>query len=264
MDLRSLVGNARVAWRRRASPRDLVRGLGWLYSHRLPRRLRPQTWTIGFRYPAPLGALRLCVRSNDGADAFIHSEIFEHEHYRLPLERAPDTILDLGSNIGFAATYFGRRYPAAAIACVEPWPDNLRLLARNLELNGVTAIVFPAAIHNCDGRVLLEPAERDYAHRIVTAAGGAARARLEVEAVSMPTILRRLGWDRIGLLKVDIEGHEAVLFDGDCTWLAQVDAMCIEWHVANGPARLADLARRFGFTEPRQLPGAWFMSKTAH
>lgn len=264
MNLRSLADNARVAWRGRAKANDFLGRLAWSYSHRLPWLLRPRTWTIGFRYPAPVGAVRLCVRSNKGADAFIHSEVFEHEHYRLPLDRAPGTILDLGANIGLAAVYFGRRYPRAAMACVEPWPDNLRLLAKNLELNGVSATIFPAAIHNQDGRVWLEPAERDYAHRIATAAGDGMGQRLEVEALSMPTVLRRLGWDRIGLLKVDIEGHEAVLFDGDCAWLAQVDAMCIEWHVENGPARLAGLARRFGFTEPRQLPGAWFISKTAH
>lgn len=264
MDLRIFADNARLAWQRRASVSDFIRRLAWLYSHRLPQRLRPQTWTIGFRYPAPLGALRFCVRPNDGADAFIHSEIFEHEHYRLPLERPPGTILDLGANIGLAAVYFGCRYPAAAIACVEPWPDNLRLLARNLELNGVSAAIIPAAIHSGDGGVLLELAERDYAHKIVMQPADRVKRTMQVDAVSVPTVLRRLGWDRIGLVKVDIEGHEAVLFGGDCAWLDRVDALCIEWHVENGPARLACLARRFGFAEPRQLPGAWFMSKTAH
>lgn len=264
MDLRSLTRNAGTAWQRRASASDFVKRLAWTYSHRLPRSLRPKSWTIGFRYPAPVGALRLRVRSNNGADAFIHSEIFEHEHYCLPLERPPGTILDLGAHIGLAALYLGRRYPGAAIACVEPWPDNLRLLARNLELNGVSAAVIPAAVHTSDGRVLLAPAARDYAHRIVTAAADKAGPTLEVDAVSVPTVVRRLGWQRIGLLKVDIEGHEDVLFGGDCAWLGQVDAMCIEWHVENGPARLAGLARRFGFAAPRQLAGAWFLTKTAH
>jgi FkbM family methyltransferase len=264
VDLQSLAGNARVSWQRRASASDFVRRLAWLYSHRLPRSLCPRTWTIGFHYPAPLGPLRLCVRSNQGADAFVHSEVFEHEHYRLPLAHPPGTILDLGSNIGLSAVYFGRRYPAAAIACVEPWPDNLRLLANNLALNGVRAAIIPEAVHASDGRVLLERGARDYAHRIVMPAEGEAKPRLEVDAVSVPTALRRLGWDRIGLLKVDIEGHEAVLFGGDCAWLNQVDAMCIEWHVEDGPARLASLARRFGFSEPRRLPGAWFISKTAN
>lgn len=253
-----------LAWRRRASADDFVRHVVWLYSHRVSRRLRPRTWTIGFRYPEPIGVLRLCVRPNDGADAFIYSEIFEHEHYRLPLDSAPGTILDLGSNIGLAAVYFGRRYPAAAIACVEPWPDNLRLLAKNLELNGVSAAIVPAAVHSGDGRVSLERAERDYAHRIVMPGARGAGPLFAVDAVSVPTVLRRLGWDRVGLLKVDIEGHEAVLFGGNCGWLDRVDAMCIEWHVENGPARLAELARRFGFTAPRQLPGAWFIARTAH
>jgi FkbM family methyltransferase len=255
VDLRSLAKNARVAWQRRASANDFVRRLAWLYSHRLPLALRPQTWTIAFRYPAPLGFVRLCVRSNHGADAFIHSEVFDQQCYRLPLDRAPATILDLGANIGLSAIYFARLFPRAELACVEPAPDNLRVLEKNLKLNAVGARVIPAAVDVDDGRTLLELDERDYGHRVVVQSPAVSRAALEVDAISVPTILGRLSWKRVGLLKVDIEGHEAVLFARDCGWLDRVDALCIEWHVDGGAERLAALANRFGFAEPSRLPG---------
>jgi FkbM family methyltransferase len=206
--------------------------------------------------------LQLCLRSNNGADAFIHSEIFEHQYYRLPLQAAPKTILDLGANIGLSAIYFARLFPHAELACVEPEPDNLRVLHKNFRMNSVRAAVFPAAIDADDGRVVLELAERDYGHRIAARPQcAAAESTVEVETISVPTILRRLSWERIGLLKVDIEGHEAALFGRNYDWLDRVDAMCIEWHVEDGAERLADLAKRFGFAPPRELPGAWFMAR---
>jgi FkbM family methyltransferase len=261
MDLRVLSANTALAWNRRASANDFARRLMWLYSHALPRAFTPRQWTIGFCYPPPIGDVRLCLRNNTGADAFIHSEVFEHQYYRLPLVHRPATILDLGANIGLSAVYFARLFPDAVLACLEPAPDNLRLLCRNLALNGVRAAVMAAAVDAKDRPLMLELRGRDYEHKIVEACEHGARPTLRVAGVSVPTILRHLSWDRIGLLKVDIEGHEAALFAGDCDWLERVDAMCIEWHVECGAARLASLAQRFGFDAPQQLPGIWFMSR---
>jgi hypothetical protein len=72
-----------------------------------------------------------------------------------------------------------------------------------------------------------------------------------------------MGWDRIGLLKVDIEGHEKVLFSRDCDWLNRVDAICIEWHGERLEAEqeLTALAHQFGFTEPKLLSDIWFMDR---
>ena len=261
MDLRSLADNARVAWQRRANASDFIRRLAWTYSHRLPRRLRPQTWTIAFRYPAPIGSVRLCVRSNRGADAFIHSEIFEQQCYGLPLSRAPATILDLGANIGLSAIFLARLYPGSRIACVEPITDNVRLLRHNLELNGIAADVIVAAVDTADGVVTMARGERDYAHRIADAAsqhdslGG-------VPALSIPTILRRLGWSRVGLVKMDVEGHEKRLFAQSCEWLDQVDALCLEYHHHGAAEVLSRIADRFGFAVPRLLRGnLWLLTR---
>ncbi len=258
---RWLIHNIATSWRHRASLADFVRRVLLLYSSRLPRFLRPADWIIGFRYRAPIGNVRLLLRDNGGSDLFIHSEVFEHEYYRVPLARPPATILDLGANIGLAAIYFSRLFPGAELACVEPIPANLRLLAHNLRLNDTRAAVIPAAADANDGRVTMEMHVRDHEHKIATAGAGSSRPTLDVEAISVPTILRRLGWDRIGLLKVDIEGHEAALFTRNCDWLSRVDAMCIECHDGFGDADLAALARQFGFAEPRRLPGTWFLSR---
>jgi FkbM family methyltransferase len=240
----------------------MIRRVVWAYADRLPAALVPHVGAIAFRYPPPIGTVRFVLRNNAGADLFIHSEVFEHQYYRLPLPRRPLTILDLGANIGLSAVYFGRMFPDAALACVEPAPDNLRLLRRNLALNAVRATVMAAAVDAGDRPLLLELQGRDYEHAIVEAGAQGTRPTLPVEGISVPTMLRRLAWDRIGLLKVDIEGHEVALFARDCDWLKRVDAMCIEWHVECGATRLASLARQFGFSEPQRLPAnIWFLTR---
>jgi FkbM family methyltransferase len=264
MDLQSLAANTKVAWRRRASTINFFRRLPWLYGDHLPPALAPREWTIAFRYPTPIGNVRFLLRNNAGADAFIHSEDFEHQYYRVPLAHRPATILDLGANIGLSAVYFARQFLEAALACVEPAPDNLRLLHRNLALNCARATVMAAAVDANDRPLQLKLQSRDYEHKIVEACEHGAQPTLQVDGVSVPTILQRLSWDRIGLLKVDIEGHEATLFAGDCDWLERVDAMCIEWHVDDGPARLAALAKRFGSAGPLQLRGLWFIGRKAN
>jgi len=260
MDLRRLRDNTAVAWGRRASTTDFVRQLAWLYSDKLPKTLKPPEWTIGFRYPAPIGGVRLHLRSNNGADAFVHSEVFENQYYRLPLRFAPATILDLGANIGLSAIYFARCYPESRIACVEPMPENVRLLIRNLKENAIEADVIAAAIDVKDGVVAIERGAADYGHRIAAAAASA--VSLEVASVSVPAIQRRLGWDRIGLVKIDIEGHESVLLSQACEWLADVDALCVEYHHHFAEAELGRLARQFGFLPPTRLPGEiWFLTR---
>jgi FkbM family methyltransferase len=140
-------------------------------------------------------------------------------------------------------------------------PSNLTVLRRNLELNGVNATVFPGAIDAGDGHLFMEVEHMDYGHRVADLARAPANNKVEVTAYSIPTLVRRLGWERIGLLKVDIEGHEKVLLSGDAGWAHLVDAMCVECHEGFGERDLEDFARRFGFRPPKRLPGIWLLER---
>jgi FkbM family methyltransferase len=260
LDLGRLADNIAASWRHRASFSDFVRSLLFTYAQNLPRAVQKQQWIIGFAYPAPVGRVRLALRANQGADGFIRSEVFDHLFYRLPVDYPPPTILDLGANTGLTAIYLARVFPQAALACVEPMPGNLQMLARNLQLNDIRATIIAAAVHVDDGRVRMTSAAADYDHKI--AADPCTPSDLEVAAISVPAIMRKLNWDRIGLLKMDIEGHEKILLTQNCDWLECVDAMCVEYHHHGAEIELARLAGRFGFSAPRQLPGEiWFLTR---
>lgn len=249
-----LARNIRNATAYAPSVGDALRRVRWTYDK------QGREWDIRFRYAAPVGPLHLRVRGNQGSDCFIHGEVFEHRYYDIALPRRPQTILDLGANIGLTSIYYARAYPGAQLACVEPMPNNVRLLRENLALNGIAAHVFPAAVSTEDGVIRMAVHAKDYGHPI--AGAGDSSEILECEGVSVPTLMQRLGWDRIGLLKMDIEGYEKHLL-ADSPWMEQVDAMAIEIHDGFTPDDLAKVAERHGFTAPALHPGAWLITRPA-
>ncbi|MFN8351848.1 MAG: FkbM family methyltransferase [Flavobacteriales bacterium] len=139
----------------------------------------------------------------------------------------PLTVLDCGANIGLAARYLKHAYPDAVIVAIEPDEENHQLLKRNLEgLAGCHAV--KAAVWPTDGRVSLQrEGLRHSAFRTKEATG----SDDTIEALSIPTIMQRFGMQRIGLLKVDIEGAEQELFGAnDLSWLVRVDRVAVELH----------------------------------
>lgn len=261
MNLASLHGNVRHCWRYRLTFLDFARRMLWTYAYKLPRALLPVSLEIGFRFRAPIGDVRLVVRNNHGADSFILGEVFEHEYYSLPLTAPPATVLDLGANVGFSAIYFSRSFPSAELACVEPVPSNLECLRTNLERNGVHSQIFDAAADVADGQAWIELAREDYGHKIASAFSGGNLERIQVMAISLPTLMRKLSWERVGLLKMDIEGHEAKLLTENNEWLHFVDAICVECHEEMSESVLFHVAKQFDFLPPRNLRGIWFLTR---
>jgi hypothetical protein len=94
MNLNWLIRNTRTTWKYRYNHSSFWIRLLWLYSKVMPARLRIKDYVIDFSYEKPIEKLRLLLRANNGADAFIHSEVFEHQYCRLPLVSDPETILE--------------------------------------------------------------------------------------------------------------------------------------------------------------------------
>ncbi|MBE9250757.1 FkbM family methyltransferase [Dolichospermum sp. LEGE 00240] len=234
----------------------------WLYSNKpFVKPLSTGRHQINFQYAPPINSIKVEVRDNNGSDAFIFGEVFDHQYYNLPLQFQPKTILDLGANAGFTAIFFARQYPSAEIVCVEPMPENVDLLQKNLHLNNIQSRVFPSAIAVTDGFLEMELDANDYGHKVAGIEYGKKLTgkTIQVEALSIPTLLQKLGWNRISLLKIDIEGYEAVLLKDNCDWLSLVDAICIECHEGYGEADLQYLAKSWGFSSPQLLPGTWLL-----
>jgi FkbM family methyltransferase len=165
---------------------------------------------------------KLSYRRNRG-DIQAIREIWFTPTYQPPTDDELDVCVDVGANIGFATLYFARRHGARTCVAVEPDADNVRLLRRNLEQNGISAIVLQAAVGREDGTAR-------FARSAQSNLGHVSDHGVSVRMLSMPTVLAQLAGARVDLLKIDIEGGEGELFAGDISWLDQVDTIMIELH----------------------------------
>lgn len=135
-------------------------------------------------------------------------------------------ILDCGSNIGASVLWFALRYPRAHVLAVEPAPDNFELLRQNCA--HLDADLRQAAIAAQDGFAhLTDPGEGSLAYRTIPAG-----PESDLPTFSLRTLLESKPSSAYTpfLLKLDIEGAEKPLFDGDCSSIAQFPIIIMEPH----------------------------------
>lgn len=170
------------------------------------------------------GGGELVYRLNRG-DLQSIRECLVQDDYKLPDDvGAVDAFIDVGANIGLTTIAFARRLRLGHVVCVEPSPENARLLRENLRRNGIAAIVIEAAVGDRDGTASFVRARSANMGRI--GEGGE-----DVRVVSMGTVLAAVpAAVRIGLLKIDIEGAEADILRGSLSWLSRVDHVVMEIH----------------------------------
>ena len=134
-------------------------------------------------------------------------------------------IVDGGANIGASVLWFSARYPKAHIVAIEPSLGNFALLKRNCEHLDVTLI--QAGLAAKDGRAYLTEDAGEMGCRTVSTENDK-----PIDMVSLQTIL---GNDALSdyvpfLLKLDIEGGETDLFDGDCSSFNSFPLIIMEPH----------------------------------
>ena len=142
---------------------------------------------------------------------------------------AGGTFVDVGAYLG-TATLAALRSGFSSAVAVEPEPDTARLLRANVALNGADdhVRIVAAALSNRTGTADLDlgPGSKGKA-RVV--AGSEDTARGETVEVTL-TSLDQLGIDpaEIGLLWLDVEGHEVHVLEGAPRTLAASPPLVME------------------------------------
>lgn len=185
----------------------------------------------------PLSKAEFIIRANS-SDCDVFKQVFvDREYVNDALPGFAEYIVDLGANVGLSTAFFATRYPQAHIVAVEPDGDNFELLRANTAQFGVRVSVQQAAIWHKDGSVRLEA--RDASGARVESWAVQVRDdngshqyedQARVESLSMQSLLKRHGYPRIDILKVDIEGAELELFGHALDWLESVQLLIIETH----------------------------------
>lgn len=175
-------------------------------------------------------------------------EVLLGDCYGIRAVGSPQTILDVGANVGLFSLAARIAHPAAIIHAYEP----NRQLERYLHVQAAVARCdyFLEALALQDGHVVLELHEDSVRTRSRQTEGG------DVPAVSLRRAVARLG-GQVDFAKVDCEGAEWELFQDADAWTF-IRQVAMEYHVSEGRshAGACDALERLGYTVTRHDPAA--------
>jgi FkbM family methyltransferase len=220
------------------------------------------TKVVRFNYKEKKIFLELRPDTQD--EPMARSEVFDNYYFKYgKLEiKSGDTVIDLGANIGsftIAAGILG----AKKIVAVEPHPDTLTLLKKNIESNreyfSDPVTVFEGAVMgNGESKGPLYVSNDPYgsgSHTLNLPEKDKPEnhKQIEVSVTSLDELIKNtIGDGTIDFLKLDIEGAEYEVLT-TCQNLNRIRQISLEWHY--GPANFAGL---LSFLVRNNFSVAWF------
>lgn len=194
-------------------------------------------------------------RSNAHRLIYLEGERFVSERFLLTsLVQPGASVVDIGANIGYYALMFshlvGRH---GRIICIEPEPNNLIELVRNVESNKLENVeVFPVAVGNTKGSIGLSSG-------VSARVADRGDEEIRVDVLPLGEVIRERAVD---FIKIDVEGFEGQVLDGAEDVLSkQRPRLFVEIHpallvggytVAQIINALGRLYRDIRFYEPRE------------
>jgi FkbM family methyltransferase len=158
----------------------------------------------------------------------------EFEPLGVVLDREYDgLVVDAGGYIGTAAIKLTETFPKAQIVSIEPSTENFEVLTLNVKSYKNIRAIRAALVPTPKGRVMLSNrGTGQWGYTIVDRPldNPDSEAIEDTPTITLDDIRAKFHEQRIGLLKLDIEGGEKDLFDNGGEGLASVNAIFVELH----------------------------------
>lgn len=166
------------------------------------------------------------IRREYSLQPFRHWPMVNTFYQDLASTGKPILILDLGANVGVSARYFVAKFPEATVACVEAAPLNYPRLRANL-VNQENVAIYEAAISSEMGQAeLFDNGLGNNAFQTF----GKGKSIDVIPATTVGKILEDFPGHELFMVKVDIEGFEAKLFESNFDWIDRAKVIAIETH----------------------------------
>lgn len=155
------------------------------------------------------------------------AQMFRDQALEVPMAATPRRILLLGAYAGYAAVWLARRHPLAEIACVEPMPANLRLLALNIGPWPRIRVLNTAVWHSATRLAVRLRMAGDWAPSLHDRPEEEEERLIPARPVA--DLLGALGWSQVDFVLCDTVGAEAAVFaDPHAPWLRQLDVALVQ------------------------------------
>jgi FkbM family methyltransferase len=174
------------------------------------------------------------VYVRDEADQSVLAEIFKVKEYRAAeniLRHAKDPIIDVGAHAGFFSMYARSLNAEVRIIAIEPETSNQEALRRHMNENHLSGIeLIDVALAGESGNRGLFVSKDSHNHYLL--GKNEAQANLQnVSVLSFSDLLKKCDIQRVGLLKMDIEGGEYEVFEAlSATDFQKIGAIIMEYH----------------------------------
>ena len=165
------------------------------------------------------------------SDPLIFSQVFGHLEYEIHLSFIPRVILDLGANIGLASVYFANKYPSSKIIAVEPEESNFSLLLDNTK-NYKNIVPLQNAVSDQSNKHV-EIVNKGYGNWgfMTQLKEESEDSKSVVKTITIKETVDTYNLASIDILKVDIEGAEKELFEGNFeSWMPITKCIIVELH----------------------------------
>lgn len=182
-----------------------------------------------FSIPTPLCTYPVYCRPGTSDIHVFAQVLFDEQYLCLDFLKGVKRILDCGANVGYTAAYLLTKHPEATLVAIEPDPETAKMLRKNTGGYGDRVQVIEAGIWHRDAGLKIVPSPIGaWANQVHECEPGETP---QVTAVGIGSLMDRLGWDWVDLLKIDIEGAEVNVFRNDTSaWIKRVGTIAIELH----------------------------------
>jgi FkbM family methyltransferase len=114
----------------------------------------------------------------------------------------------------------------------DPTPKSLKWVENHV--NEPRFVMYPHALADFDGSLdLWLPANPDHVSASIRQSSGTSDEKITVPCEKLSSIIKRLGHERVDVLKMDIEGAEYAVLKNLCSeegLLARIDVLLVEFH----------------------------------
>jgi FkbM family methyltransferase len=128
------------------------------------------------------------------------------------------TVFDVGAHVGTYTLMAARLAGTTGhVYAFEAEPENFSILKKNVELNGYRNVTcVPKAISNRSGLLTLYVSNQgNDRHTLIGSSTAESQGTpCEVEAISLDEFSASIGWPRVDVIKMDIEGAEPMAIEG--------------------------------------------------
>jgi FkbM family methyltransferase len=172
--------------------------------------------------------------------------------FRQRQQQSIEYVVDAGANVGYATIFFKKLFPRSACFPVEPDPGNYGLLLENIRVNNLEN-VFPvkASLWTSAKRLTISRSFRDGKEWSISVTETDTNCIGTTKGITVGALMEEHLLPRIDVLKMDIEGAEALIFSRDAHpehFLPKVRFLALEIHEEKGAReQMLDMLRESEF-----------------